>query len=155
MSERGFTVRGLGEIAIRCVDHGAMVAFYRDVIGLQPMRDAQDAPIVFFRIADGFEGHTAVLALFRHDIAGAGRTRAGDRPPATGPGSSLHHIALSLRWDEQDAVIAWYQRLGLEYHVETFDWVGWRGVFTFDPDGNTVELVAKDPDWTCPGERPA
>lgn len=69
MSERGFTVRALGEIAIRCVDHGAMVAFYRDVIGLEPMRDAQDAPIVFFRIADGFEGHTAVLALFRHDIA--------------------------------------------------------------------------------------
>lgn len=73
-----------------------MVAFYRDVIGLEPMRDTQDAPIVFFRIADGFEGHTALLALVRHDIAGAGRTRAGDRPPATEPGSSLHHIALRL-----------------------------------------------------------
>ena len=154
MSERGFTVRALGEIAIRCVDHGAMVAFYRDVIGLEPMRDPQDAPIVFFRIADGFEGHTSVLALFRHDIAGAGRTRAGDRPPATGPGSSLHHIALSLAWGEQDAVIAWYERLGLDHHVETFDWVGWRGVFTFDPDGNTVELAAKDPDWSCSGEHP-
>lgn len=150
MSKRGFTVRALGEIAIRCVDHGAMVAFYRDVIGLEPMRDPQAAPIVFFRIANGFEGHTSVLALFRHDIEGAGRTRAGDQPPATGPGSSLHHIALSLPWDEQDAVIAWYETLGLDYHVETFDWVGWRGVFSFDPDGNTVELVAKDPDWVDP-----
>ena len=150
MSKRGFTVRALGEIAIRCIDHGAMVAFYRDVIGLEPMRDPQAAPIVFFRIANGFEGHTSVLALFRHDIEGAGRTRAGDHPPATGPGSSLHHIALSLPWDEQDAVIAWYETLGLDYHVETFDWVGWRGVFTFDPDGNTVELVAKDPDWVDP-----
>jgi len=150
MSERGFTVRALGEIAIRCADHAAMVAFYRDVIGLEPMRDIEGAPIVFFRIADGFDGHTAVLALFRHDIEGAGRTRAGDRPPATGPGSSLHHIALSLPWAEQEAVIAWYGKLGLDYHVETFDWVGWRGVFTFDPDGNTVELVAKDPGWTNP-----
>ncbi|RMH47692.1 MAG: VOC family protein [Alphaproteobacteria bacterium] len=150
MSDRDFTVRAIGEIAIRCIDHGAMVAFYRDVIGLEPMRDAKDAPIVFFRIADGFQGHTAILALFRHDIEGAGRTRAGDRPPATGPGSSLHHIALSLPWREQEAVIAWYEKLGLEYHVETFDWVGWRGVFTFDPDGNTVELVAKDPRWVAP-----
>ena len=47
-------------------------------------------------------------------------------------------------------VIAWYEALGLRYHVETFDWVGWRGVFTVDPDGNTVELVAKEPGWTAP-----
>ncbi|MGQ3489356.1 VOC family protein [Roseovarius pacificus] len=148
MTERGFTIRALGEIAIRCIDHSAMVAFYRDVIGLEPMRDPQDAPIAFFRIADGFEGHTAVLALFRHDIESAGQTRACDQPPETGPRSSLHHIALSLPWAEQDAAIAWYRELGLETRIETFDWVGWRGVFTFDPDGNTVELVAKDPSWT-------
>ena len=73
----------------------------------------------------------------------------GHIPPATGPGSSLHHIALSLPWDEQQAVIEWYENLGPKYYVETFDWVGWRGVFTFDPDGNTVELVAKDPNWVA------
>jgi hypothetical protein len=54
-----------------------MVAFYCDVIELEPMRDPQDAPIVFFRIADDFEGHKAVLALFRHDIESAGRAPAG------------------------------------------------------------------------------
>jgi catechol 2,3-dioxygenase-like lactoylglutathione lyase family enzyme len=145
MSQRGFTVRALGEIAIRCIDLSAMVAFYRDVIGLEPMRGSESDPIAFFRIADGFEGHTSVLALFRHDIQGAGQTWADDQRPTTGPGSSLHHIALTLPWAEQDAVIAWYKELGLKYHVETFDWVGWRGVFTFDPDGNTVELVSHDP----------
>ena len=31
--DRGFTVRALGEIAIRCRDFDAMIAFYRDVIG--------------------------------------------------------------------------------------------------------------------------
>jgi catechol 2,3-dioxygenase-like lactoylglutathione lyase family enzyme len=70
MSQRGFTVRALGEIAIRCIDLSAMVAFYRDVIGLEPMRDPESDPIAFFRIADGFEGHTCVLALFRYDIQG-------------------------------------------------------------------------------------
>ena len=145
MPQRGFTVRALGEIAIRCVDLDAMVTFYRDVIGLEPMNDPENGDIVFFRIAEGFAGHTAVLALFRHDIEGAGNTRAGTEPPASGPGSSLHHLALSLPWEEQDAVIAWYETLEREYHVETFAWVGWRGVFTKDPDGNSVELVAKEP----------
>ena len=145
MPQRGFTVRALGEIAIRCVDLDAMVAFYRDVIGLEPMNDPENGDIVFSRIAEGFAGHTAVLALFRHDIEGAGNTRAGTGPPASGPGSSLHHLALSLPWEEQDAVIAWYETLEREYHVETFSWVGWRGVFTKDPDGKSVELVAKEP----------
>ena len=145
MSQRGFTVRALGEIAIRCIDLDAMVAFYRDVIGLEPMNDPENSDIVFFRIAEGFAGHTAVLALFRHDIEGAGNTRVATEPPASGPGSSLHHLALSLPWKEQDAVIAWYETLEREYHVETFSWIGWRGVFTKDPDGNSVELVAEEP----------
>ena len=39
MTERGFTVRALGEIAIRCIDLDAMVAFYRDVIGREALGD--------------------------------------------------------------------------------------------------------------------
>ncbi len=85
MSERGFTVRGLGEIAIRCIDLDAMVTFYRDVIGLEPLNDPDNGRIVFFRIAEGFGGHTAVLALFRHDIKGAGQTRASSLPPLYRP----------------------------------------------------------------------
>ncbi|MBY6059545.1 VOC family protein [Leisingera daeponensis] len=155
MAQRDFKVRAIGEIAIRCTDFPAMVEFYRDVIGLEPLNDVEKSPIAFLRVAEGFGGHTAVLALFRHDIEGAGRTRGRMTPPETGPGSSLHHIALTVPWDEQDAVIAWYERLGRDYNVEYFDWVGWRGVFTFDPDGNTVELVAKDPDWTGPADETA
>jgi len=40
--------------------------------------------------------------------------------------------------------MAWYAANGLPYRVEHFGWVGWRGVFTEDPEGNTVELVAYD-----------
>lgn len=155
MTDRGFTVRALGEVAIRCIDFDAMVAFYRDVIGLELLSTTDSGGIAFLRIAEGFGGHTTVLGLFRHDIQGAGGTRAGCAPPATGPGSSLHHIALSLPWDEQDAVIAWYRTLGLDHHIERFDWIGWRGVFTTDPDGNTVEVVAKDPVWVATPSRVA
>lgn len=142
---RGFRARALGEIAIRCADMAAMVAFYQDVIGLDLMAGGPDAPITFFRIGGGYRGHTAVLALFHYSAAPRpGLHPRGQDLPVTGGGSSLHHIALSLGHDEQEAVIAWYDRIGQPYRVEQFGWVGWRGIFTEDPEGNTVELVAYD-----------
>ena len=133
--DRGFTVHALGEIAIRCADKSAMERFYSDVIGLEKLAD-RGGRITFFRIAPGHAGHTAVLALFDAAVDGSA-------PPV--PPSSLHHFALTVDWDEQDAAIAWYESLGQPYRVENFDWIGWRGVFTDDPEGNTVELVAARP----------
>ncbi len=126
---RGFKVRALGEIAIRCRNLDAMTAFYRDVIGLEPLADR--GGIRFFRIAEGHAGHTCVLALFAADGAGE-----------AGAGSSLHHLALTVGAEEQEAAIAWFDRIGQPFRTEDFDWIGWRGVFTCDPEGNTVELVA-------------
>lgn len=55
-------VRALGEVALRVRDLDKSQAFYADVIGLQLMRRFDD--VAFFRLADGYGGHTAVLALF-------------------------------------------------------------------------------------------
>lgn len=140
-----FEIGGLGEIAIRCVDIDEMTRFYRDIIGLKVMSDGRDSSgIVFFRVSSGVAGHICVLALFRHDVGRAELHQAGDLPPNTGANSSLHHLALSLTHAEQDKAIAFYQAKGVEYVEQVFDWIGWRGVFTKDPDGNTVELVAFD-----------
>jgi len=138
--QRGFTVAALGEIAIRCRDMDAMETFYADVIGLERLA-RRDGGIVFFRIAEGIAGHTSVLALFDWN---AGRTdlHPSGETPETGARSSLHHIALSLTYAAQEAAMRWYDSLGQPYNVQDFDWIGWRGVFTTDPDGNTVELVA-------------
>ncbi len=132
MAERGFQVRALGEIAIRCRDVARMEAFYREVIGLELLARRPERDTVFLRLGDGFAGHTAVLALFPSEGA-----------VPSGP-SSLHHLALSLPYDEQDAVMRWYDAHGVAYTVEVFAWIGWRGVFATDPEGNTVELVAYD-----------
>ncbi|MEM6972621.1 MAG: VOC family protein [Pseudomonadota bacterium] len=140
--ERGFRVRALGEIAIRCADLGSMVAFYRDVIGLEPLPGGSGDGIFFFRIAPSHGGHFAVLALFEPTAGRREIHPAGPPRPEAGAASSLHHLALVVPADEQDAVIGWYERQGLSYRVEAFDWIGWRGVFTTDPEGNTVELVA-------------
>ncbi|HHB81319.1 MAG TPA: VOC family protein, partial [Aliiroseovarius sp.] len=64
-----FKPRALGEIAIRCADMDTMVAFYRDVIGLDVINDGHRSGITFLRIGEqgsGFGGHTPVIALFRH-----------------------------------------------------------------------------------------
>lgn len=143
MGERGFKVRALGEIAIRCRDLVTMEAFYRDVIGLEVLRGFHDDGIVFFNIAPSHGGHTAVLALFRHDAGNADLHPVG--MPEAGARSSLHHIALAVDRSEQDAAVHWYERLGIAHRVQVFPWIGWRGVFTTDPEGNTVELVAYDP----------
>ena len=137
---RGFRVRALGEIAIRTANLAAMTAFYRDVIGLEILPGAYPANIVFFRIGPGFGGHTSVLALFAD---------SAPKPP-----SSLHHLALSLSAAEQDAVLAWYRRLVQACTVERFDWIGWRGIFTRDPDGNSVELVAYTAEESAPDSGP-
>nr|WP_170539896.1 VOC family protein [Ruegeria arenilitoris] len=143
--ERGFRPRALGEIAIRCADMAAMVDFYENVIGLTRLHGGHDSAITFFRIAEGFEGHTQVLALFHHEAAPRpGLHPSGADKPMTGAQSSLHHIALSLPFAEQEAVMPWYDQIGQPYRVERFGWIGWRGVFTTDPEGNTVELVAYD-----------
>jgi catechol 2,3-dioxygenase-like lactoylglutathione lyase family enzyme len=141
---RGFRVRALGEIAIRCADLDAMERFYGEVIGLERLAE-REGGIAFFRIAEGHEGHTAVLALFTADAVVRPGLHPGGGHPETGARSSLHHVALSLGWEEQDRAIEWYRRIGQPHRVEHFDWIGWRGVFTEDPEGNTVELVAARP----------
>lgn len=150
MTDRGFKIRALGEIAIRCDDIGAMLAFYEGVLGLERLSgNATTGQIVFLKIAEGYGGHTSVLALFDKGYdARPDLHPSSAAPPFTGAQSSLHHIALSLGAEEQDAAIEWYRMKGVDFRIEHFDWIGWRGVFTKDPEGNTVELVAYSDQWS-------
>ena len=133
-----FRIGNLGEVAIRCRDLAAMTAFYRDILRLTPLGD-QTGPIHFFQLAEGFQGHTQVLALFAHD---AGREAETLPLPSAGQTSSLHHIALGIAADDQLPAQSWLEAHGYQTHYQGFAWIGWRGLFTQDPDGNTLELVA-------------
>lgn len=151
MKSRKFSVKGLGEVAIRCADIDRMFDFYHQVIGLAVENDSrQTSGIVFFRIGEkqsGVGGHTTVLALFKHDADMRAVHPKSDGMPNTGAQSSLHHLALTIEASEHDDVIAHYDRLGLDYRIEHFGWIGWRGIFTTDPEGNTIELVAHNTEW--------
>ena len=125
-----------------------MVAFYGDTLGLTRLPGGAWPGLVFFQLGGSFGGHTQVLALFAHD--GVQRDAHPAAAPEAGAGSTLHHIALALPYAEQAAAAEWLAARGHEARFQNFPWVGWRGLFTRDPDGNTVELVAAVPDGPAP-----
>ena len=139
MTGPAFRIGNLGEIAIRCRDLAAMTVFYRDMLRLTPLGD-HSGSIRFFNLAPGFQGHTQVLALFAHDARHEGQPIP---KPIAGEASSLHHLALGIAAADQLAAQCWLAAHGYPAAYQTFDRVGWRGLFTVDPDGNTVELVAQ------------
>ena len=144
-SQNPAKVHGLGEIAIRCADLAPMVAFYCEIVGLSPLKEFPESRIAFFHIAPGHGGHTTVLALFDARAEQRDFHDQGEEPPRAGATSTLHHLALAVDYDQQDALCAFLSEKGIAYTVQDFAWIGWRGVFIKDPEGNTVEFVAGVP----------
>lgn len=129
-----------------------MQDFYGRILGLSRLqpgeRGSHGEGIVFYRLGESYAGHVAVLALFEDEVGGISMSPEEDKTPLTvGRRSSLHHLALSLTWDEQEGAATWLRQEGCEARFVNFQWTGWRGLFTCDPDGNTVELVAASADW--------
>ena len=121
----------LGELALRVNDLPAMRAFYRDVIGLEVWRDGDD--YVFFKVAQGVEGHPQALVLFDRGAAVAPET------------STLDHLAFVIDLDDYDVRLRQLERVGLRVTPKEFPFFHWRALFIKDPDGNTVEFVCYDP----------
>jgi len=133
--EKRTVVRGLGEIAFRVNNLDAMQKFYEEVIGLSLMTRFPNS--AFFKIADGYGGHTQVLALFdRCDTPGYGEV--------DGKTSTVDHIAFEIPLPDFGGERKRLEELGL--HVETAEhaWVHWRSLYVNDPEGNQVELVCYD-----------
>src|SRR5688500_1604400 len=121
----------LGEVALRVNDLQTMRAFYRDVVGLEVWRAEDD--FVFFKVAEGVEGHPQALVLF-------------DRRVDVGPeASTLDHLAFVIELDDYDARRRQLEASGLQVTPKEFPFFGWRALFVRDPEGNTVEFVCYDP----------
>jgi len=123
-------VRALGEIALRVNDLDKMRRFYADTFGLEEIGDF--GHIAFFKIADGYAGHTAILALFNRDIKIDARV------------GSVDHIAFTIALEDYASEKARLENLGLEVTTAEHGWVQWRSLYVEDPEGNLVELVCYD-----------
>jgi catechol-2,3-dioxygenase len=133
-------VRLLGELALRVNGLPGMLAFYRDVVGLEVWREYPDC--VFLKIAEGVEGHPQALVLF-------------DRGVEVGPESStIDHFAFVIDREEYDERRRQLETLGLVVQAKEFPGFGWRSLFVADPEGNTVEFVCYDPSVEVPAKSP-
>ena len=133
--EKRTAVHGLGEIALRVENLDAMQKFYADVIGLPLVTRFQNS--AFFKIAEGYGGHTQVLALFdRSESPGYRRTDAAT--------STIDHIAFEISHADFEGEKKRLEGLGLRVETAEHAWVHWRSLYVADPEGNQVELVCYD-----------
>ena len=136
-SERA--IKGLGEIALQVKDLEAMTRFYEEVVNLELMANLGKA--VFFRIADGIDGHTQVLALFdRSGVEGYPNFEPGRRTPP------LDHIAFGISAADFEPERERLEGLGCDISLSIHGWVGWRSLYVQDPEGNQVEWVCYEPE---------
>lgn len=128
-------IKGLGEIALRVDDLDTMQHFYEQIIGLPLMRRFEKS--AFFKIADGIEGHTQILALF--DRAHTPAYTGLDATKTT-----VDHIAFAISLADFEPERRRLEAAGLNVATSEHAWVKWRSLYVPDPEGNLVEFVCYD-----------
>ena len=118
IDEKRTAVRGLGEIALRVTNLDAMQKFYEEVIGLPLMTRVPNC--AFFKIADGYGGHTQVLALFdRSQSPGYRGTDAAT--------STIDHIAFEIALADFEGEKKRLETRGLQWKpLNTHGYIGAR-----------------------------
>ena len=129
MNKSNRCIKGLGEVSIQVKDLDAMHKFYEEVVGLEVLR--RDESFVFFKVAEGYDGHTQNLALFE----------AEQLNPQE---STLHHIALNVALEDFEPEKMRLEGLGLKLHATVHEWLHVRSLYFYDPEGNHLEFVAYD-----------
>lgn len=121
------------ETALYVDDLGALVAFYRDVLGLRVMDESP-------RLVAMDAGQATVLLLFHRGATVLGlKTSSGWIPPHDGHGPV--HVAFAIASETLDS---WERRL-LENGVVIESRARWEGggqsIYFRDPAGHSVELA--------------
>ena len=138
-SDRPRRVKGLGEVSIRVNNLDAMHKFYEEVIGLEVLR--RDESFVFFKIAEGYGGHTQNLALFSATDRAFIETKSLQLSQA---GTTLHHIALNISLEDYESEKKRLEGLGLTVQATEHAWLHVRSLYFADPEGNLLEFVCYD-----------
>ena len=138
-SARPRRIKGLGEVSIRVRDLDAMHKFYEEVVGLEVLR--RDESFVFFKIAEGYGGHTQNLALFE-----ASNTMFLDNKAVqlNSQETTLPHIALNVSLEDFDSEKIRLEGLGLKVDATVHEWLHVRSLYFPDPEGNLLEFVCYD-----------
>jgi len=117
----------LGEIALRVANLDAMQKFYAEVIGLPLLKRFDHA--AFFKIAEGYGGHTQVLALFD-------RTAEPGYAGLNQSTTTVDHLAFEIDRADYKSELARLKELRLPVEIAAHAWVRWRSIYVRDPEGN-------------------
>ena len=139
MNKSDRRVKGLGEVSILVKDLDAMQKFYEEVVGLEVLR--RDESFVFFKIAEGYGGHTQNLALFQAENRYLLENKSSQLNPEQ---TTLHHIALNVALDDFESEKMRLEGLGLKVNATIHEWLHVRSMYFYDPEGNHLEFVAYD-----------
>lgn len=134
----------LGEIVLRSEDPQRLVDFYRRVIGLEVYASIGSA--TFLKIEDDLQGHPQLLAIFdkKHEYSGPMQVQVNKASSESG---TLHHFAFAMTLSDFLEERLHLQKMGIETEVGEHPAFGWRSIYLYDPDGNSVELVCYDPSF--------
>jgi catechol-2,3-dioxygenase len=132
-------IKGLGEVSIRVKDLDAMHKFYEEVVGLEVLR--RDESFVFFKIAEGYGGHSQNLALFDATNRMFLEPKSLELSPEQ---TTLHHIALNISLEDYEIEKKRLEGLGLSVLATDHDWLHVRSLYFADPEGNQLEFVCYD-----------
>ena len=139
MNKSDRRVKGLGEVSIQVKDLDVMHKFYEEVVGLEALR--RDESFVFFKIAEGYGGHTQNLALFEAEERSFLENKSIELNPEQ---TTLHHIALNVALDDFESEKMRLEGLGLKVNATVHEWLHVRSMYFYDPEGNHLEFVAYD-----------
>ena len=136
-------IRALGEIALRVNDLEVMQRFYEQMVGLELIKRFPHA--AFFKITEGYGGHTQVLALFDRSGEMYGPRVHRTTPDGVDSGrSTLDHLAFEIDLADYESEKSRLEEHGLTIEVAQHEWMHWRSLYISDPVGNTVEFVCFD-----------
>lgn len=131
MAATNKAIKMLGELALRVNDFPKMLAFYRDVVGLEVYRLFDQYG--FLKMGEGVEGHPQLFALFDRNVyVGQDAT-------------TVDHFAFIIDIADYESERVRLESHGVAVFPKEFPDMGWRSLFFADPEGNTVELVCADP----------
>lgn len=126
--------RSLAEVVLLVSDVSKSLSFYRDALGLKVISPDLGGP-VFLQIGE-HEGvpHQIVLV-----------PRRADAPPfPERPLRSLHHIGIEVALEDIEAARSMFEGRGVEVRTGTHPFLPVDAIYVDDPDGNEVELVARN-----------
>jgi catechol 2,3-dioxygenase-like lactoylglutathione lyase family enzyme len=139
MNRPASRIKGLGEASIRVRDLDSMQKFYEEVVGLEVLRKEEN--YVFFKIAEGYGGHTQNLALFDAHERTFIETKSTRLSPEM---STLHHVALNVALEDFASEKERLEGLGLKVQAVDHEWIHVHSLYFSDPEGNLLEFVSYD-----------